>query len=330
MVAQKADISRRYLPSFLEFSFDSCIKIRNLLVELIFTEIDMKKIALFFMIFVFFGVLAAEEAQNEPVTAQPEAKDASEKTQPAEEFKAEEQEKPAEEAPAAEGQEAEVQQPQEEEQVPEIEEKPAEAAPEEAKNETPAQPEEAPAEPAKEEEIQPETAENTACEPVLKDEKPAKFMYQPSAGLGLGASIFSLRVNNDIDFLLKHTKNGTNVYLGLEIDFRYSPYLDDHSVYEIPLQMNMLFDFPVVHRNISRLSLWFSAGVDLAIGYLFYYDYDDDEWDDRKDRDSMFKVMAAWGFGVTMLFRNEVTLKLGFDSFYGKYPDLVCVAGYRF
>jgi hypothetical protein len=40
--------------------------------------------------------------------------------------------------------------------------------------------------------------------------------------------------------------------------------------------------------------------------------------------------MAAWGFGVNMLFKNDVTLKLGFDSFYGKYPDLICAAGYRF
>ena len=291
----------------------------------------MKKIFLFFVIFMFFAVLSAQEVQNEPVTAQTETKDETEKAQPAAETPAEEQAGPAEESTAAENQESEAKaSPQEEEKVPEIEEKPVEVAPEEAKNETPAQPAEAPAEQAKEKTVQPETAENTMCEPVLKDEKPAKIIYQPSAGLGLGASIFSLRVNNDIDFLLKHTQNGTNVYMGLEIDFRYSPYLDEHSIYEIPLQMNMMFDFPVVHRNISRLSLWFSAGVDLAIGYLFYYDYDDDDWDDRKDRDSMFKVMAAWGFGVTMLFRNEVTLKLGFDSFYGKYPDLVCVAGYRF
>ena len=156
------------------------------------------------------------------------------------------------------------------------------------------------------------------------------MFYQPSIGIGIGASIFSLRINNDIDFLLKHTKDGTNVYMGLEIDFRYSPYLDDHAVYEIPIQVNLAVDFPVVHRNISRLALWFSAGIDLAIGYLFYYDYDDDDWDDSKDRDTMFRVMPAWGMGVTMLFRNDVTLKLGFDSFYGKYPDIICAAGYRF
>lgn len=281
----------------------------------------MKKIFLLFVIFMFFGVLTAQEAQNEQAAAQTEEKSAAEEvkevTEPA----------PAE-APAAENQEIEAQNaPQEEKTEPETTEKPAEPEPEKAETETPVQA----AAPAEEEAAQPETAAaQSACEPVQKEEKPSKMFYQPSIGIGIGASIFSLRINNDIDFLLKHTKDGTNVYMGLEIDFRYSPYLDDHAVYEIPVQVNLAVDFPVVHRNISRLALWFSAGIDLAIGYLFYYDYDDDDWDDSKDRDTLFRVMPAWGMGITMLFRNDVTLKLGFDSFYGKYPDIICAAGYRF
>lgn len=284
----------------------------------------MKKIFLLFVIFMFFGVLTAQEAQNEPVADQNEPSAAQEEVKEVTEAA------PAE-APAAENQETEAQNaPQEEKTEPEAAEKPAEPAPEETKTETPAQPA-APEEPAKEEPAQPEpAAAQSVCEPVQKEEKPSKMFYQPSVGIGIGASIFSLRINNDIDFLLKHTKDGTNVYMGLEIDFRYSPYLDDHSIYEIPIQVNLAVDFPLVHKNISRLALWFSAGIDLAIGYLFYYDYDDDDWDDSKDRDTLFRVMPAWGMGVTMLFRNDVTLKLGFDSFYGKYPDLICAAGYRF
>ena len=287
-------------------------------------EVVMKKIFLLFVIFMFFGVLTAQEAQNEPAAAQTDEKAAAEEVTEVTEAA------PAE-APAAENQETEAQNaPQEEKTEPEAAEKPAEPAPEETKTETPAQPA-APEEPAKEEPAQPEpAAAQSVCEPVQKEEKPSKMFYQPSVGIGIGASIFSLRINNDIDFLLKHTKDGTNVYMGLEIDFRYSPYLDDHSIYEIPIQVNLAVDFPLVHKNISRLALWFSAGIDLAIGYLFYYDYDDDNWDDSKDRDTMFKVMPAWGMGVTMLFKNEVTLKLGFDSFYGKYPDVICAAGYRF
>ena len=299
-----------------------------------FLEADMKKITLFLVMFLFFGVLTAQEAQNEPVAAQTDEKAAAEEAKPAEEVKPEEPVKPVEEPQQTEEKQPEPEvkeetageKPAVAEKVPEIVEKQPETAPAEAKSQ-----EEAPVEPAKTEQAQPETAaEQSACEPVQKEEKPSKMFYQPSVGIGIGASIFSLRINNDIDFLLKHTKDGTNVYMGLEIDFRYSPYLDDHSVYEIPIQVNLAVDFPLVHRNISRLALWFSAGIDLAIGYLFYYDYDDDDWDDSKDRDTLFRVMPAWGMGVTMLFKNDVTLKLGFDSFYGKYPDIICAAGYRF
>lgn len=275
----------------------------------------MKKFFLFFMIFMLFGVLSAQEAQEGPAASQNEPAVAAEETGNAGEA-------------AAENQEAEAQN-QEEEKVPEMTEAPAQEESSETKSETSAQPEPAPAETEnKKEDVQPEPEKVSASEPVLKEEKPSRMFYQPSVGLGIGASIFSLRVNNDFDFLLKHARGGTDVYMGLEIDFRYSPYLDDHAVYEIPVQLNMMFDFPVKHRNIKHLALWFSAGIDLAFGYLFYYDYD--HYDEGKDRDTLFKVMAAWGFGVNMLFHNDITLKLGFDSFYGKYPDIICATGYRF
>ena len=281
----------------------------------------MKKIISFFALFLFAGIISAQEVLNEPVTPSEEVEKGGEGA--------------PEEAPAAENQESEAQNaPSEAETAPEpVQESPVEdqkqAEPGECKCDCPVCPE-IPAETAVGETKRNTETKEGEAESDLKEDKPSKMFYQPSVGIGIGASIFSLRVNNDFDFLLKHTKSGTNVYMGLEIDFRYSPYLDDHSVYEIPLQVNFLFDFPVYHRTIKRLALWFSAGVDLAFGYLFYYEYDNDEWNDGKNRDTLFKVMAAWGFGVNMLFKNDVTLKLGFDSFYGKYPDIICAAGYRF
>ena len=167
------------------------------------------------------------------------------------------------------------------------------------------------------------------CEPAPKEEKPAKIFYQPSIGLGVGASIFSFRVDNDLEFLLKQLSDGTNVYMGLEIDFRYTPHLDEYSIYEIPFQMNFLFDFPVSHRIIKHIAFWFSGGVDLAIGYLFYYNYGQNFYNthDNKEREHIFRIRAAWGIGANMLLHKNVTLKLGFDSFYGMYPDLTFAVG---
>ena len=292
----------------------------------------MKKLTSFFAILVFFSVLAAQEAQNEPAAAK-------ETKESAEAVKAEEP-KPAENpAPEAKNEpvtteatpEAAQESPVQEQKAPETE---PNKENEKEKPETPAQPIETSAESVKPAETRepvaepdkPVETEKPEYETSPKDEKPSKAFYQLSAGMGIGASLFSMRLNNDIDFLLKHTKNGTNFYMGLEIDFRYAPYVgeDDDPIYEIPIQANMIFDFPLNHRNLSRIALWFSAGVDLAFGV-----YDWDDWDDRESQDT-FKAMAAWGFGVNMLFKNDVTLKLGFDSFYGKYPDIICAVGYRF
>ena len=297
----------------------------------------MKKLTSFFAILLFFSVLAAQEAQNEPAAAK-------ETKESAETLKAEEP-KPAENpAPEAKNEpvttettpEAAQESPVKEEKAAETEpKKEAEQEQETEKEapETPAQPTETSAESVKSSETKeplaepnkPVETEKPECETSPKDEKPSKAFYQLSAGMGIGASLFSMRLNNDIDFLLKHTKN-TNFYMGLEIDFRYAPYVgeDDDAIYEIPIQANMIFDFPLNNRNLSRIALWFSAGVDLAFGI-----YDWDDWDDRESQDT-FKAMAAWGFGINMLFKNDVTLKLGFDSFYGKYPDIICAAGYRF
>lgn len=293
----------------------------EIVVQIKDQEVAMKKIFLFFVIFTLFGVLAAQEVQNGPAAADNGEKAGVE--QPAPEEAEEESGTAPAEAQADEDQGSEVPNtPQEEEKVPEITEKPVEPEQKEVHEETPAKTEP--------EECACECPACPAAETFAKDDKPSKVFYQPSAGLGIGASIFSFRINNDIDFLLKHTAGGTDVYLGLEIDFRYSPYINDHSIYEIPLQLNFLFDFPLNNRNVKRLALWFSGGVDLAFGYLSYYDYGDEYDDDDKDRDSRFKLLAAWGMGLDLIFHNDVFLKLGFDSFYGKYPDLVCVAGYRF
>ena len=149
----------------------------------------MKKLFLFLVIFMLSGVISAQEAQNEP------AAEESEPAAAAEEAREEGEAAPAG-AEAAENQGSEAQNTlKEEEKTPETAEKPAEPEPKETKKETPA-----PAETAKEEPAQPEAAPQPASEPVIKEEKPSKMFYNPSAGLGIGASIFSFRINNDFDF----------------------------------------------------------------------------------------------------------------------------------
>jgi len=168
----------------------------------------------------------------------------------------------------------------------------------------------------------------SAADQKAEKKTPQKVYFQPTVGMGIGASLLSLSVNTDLDVLLKHTDDDTNIYFGFDIDFRYTPYLDDHPIYEVPLQLNLAFDFKTRSNNVAYVALWFSGGIDLAFGYLYYYDYNENLED--KDKDKIFKLRPAWGMGLDLLFKNNLAIKLGFDSFYGKYPNLLCAVGYRF
>lgn len=261
----------------------------------------MKKILLFIIVFSCMLNLAAEETPQET----------AENPQPAAETAkpAEPQNDAAESLPETAVQEAQPAQAVAEE-----------AAPEQKTIEEP-EPEQ-----TQTEEVKPESA---VCDCSAADKKaPQKVYFQPTVGMGIGASLLSLSVNTDLDFLLKHTDDGTNIYFGFDIDFRYTPYLDDHPIYEIPLQLNLALDFKTRSNNVAYVALWFSGGINLAFGYLFYYDYDENL--DGKDKDKIFKLLPAWGMGLDLLFKNNLAIKLGFDSFYGKYPNLLCAVGYRF
>lgn len=289
----------------------------------------MKKIFLFILLLSSLLILQAEEAAQETVQ---EEQPASETEKPVENQPAEPQNTANGSQPetAAQEETSPAEQPQAEEAK--TEPQPAEQTPEDktaAKPETEQKPAEEPAQAQTEEPASEPAACDCSHAEQQKDKKePQGIYFQPTVGMGIGASIFSIVLNTDLDFLLKHTNDGTNIYFGFDIDFRYSPYLDDHSIYEIPVQLNLAFDFKTNHHNIDYVALWFSGGIDFAFGYLFYYDYDEDF--DGKDKDKIFKVRPAWGMGVDLLFKNNLVLKLGFDGFYGKYPNLLCAAGYRF
>ena len=299
-------------------------------------ELKMKKFFVLILLFSSFLILSAEETvQENPQNQQPAAETAKPDgnqtaesqniaVDPQQETAAQEENRPAQaaaEEPEPAPQPAEQKPEEKTTEKPETEQKPAEK-PEPAEE---TKPEQVQAEEAKPES---ETCDCSSAELQKGKKKPQGIYFQPSVGMGIGASIFSVILNTDIDFLLKHTQDDTNIYFGFDVDFRYSPYLDDHPIYEIPVQLNLAFDFKTSHRNIDYVALWFSGGINFAFGYLYYYDYDEDF--DGKDKDKTFKIRPAWGMGVDLLFKNNLVLKLGFDGFYGKYPNLICAAGYRF
>ena len=174
------------------------------------------------------------------------------------------------------------------------------------------EPEKEPEVEKQEEEVAPETKE-----------KPEFFYIQPVLGIELGNIGFGALFNLDIDFLVAQTKRKNNVYLGLDLGMTGAPY--DRFI-SVPLQANITFDFKQKDPNLNYVSLWMSIGA--AFNFWVYRDY------------SGWKGTAvAWRTGLSMIFVNDMVIKIGLDrlpvekdehNLRGLYLSLIIALGYRF
>ena len=149
---------------------------------------------------------------------------------------------------------------------------------------------------------------------------PKKFYIQPALGVGTGASMYRFNLSLDADVLVARTKK-INYYIGLDIDARTSA-LWGLEPKELAVQVNWVFDF--IQDGVPELmsaSLWISAGIDL---FLIRGMMDGDLTEHH------FEYSQAWGFGVDLVFKNYVILKLGLEGIIGIWPDLTIALGYRF
>lgn len=150
------------------------------------------------------------------------------------------------------------------------------------------------------------------------EEAPKKFYFQPALGVGTGASVFRTNLSMDLDFLLKRSKKGVGVYMGLDFDLRYATLLWDNLI-EVAFQANGVLDMDMKNQpHLKSLSIW------LSFGFLMSFE------DDYEDGYELIRKRPAWGMGTDLVFKNDMILKLGLDSFLGLYPDLTVAVGYRF
>lgn len=179
------------------------------------------------------------------------------------------------------------------------------------------------AEEVKNEPVEPQSQSENAQESVAEKEKPEFFYIQPVLGIESGNIAFGALFNLDIDFLIAQTKRKNNIYLGLDVGAVYVP---DFRFITVPLQANITFDFKQKDPNLNYVSLWMSLGA--AFNFLMYRD------------DSGWKGAAvAWRVGLSMIFVNDMVIKIGLDrlpeekdvhNLRGLYLNLMVALGYRF
>ncbi len=170
--------------------------------------------------------------------------------------------------------------------------------------------------------------------PMLTAEtaKDRKFYFEPALGIKTGLPvIFGTVLDMNFDFLVYRTEKMHNIYLGLDLGFKYSPWgnsVDNHSsknALEFPFKANISFDFKRYGPHVDYMTLRLSGGIDLLLEQ-------DEIYEDYKGvyRYSDLKLYAAWEIELNIVFKNNVVMKFAFDSSGGFYPEPVIGLGYRF
>ena len=173
------------------------------------------------------------------------------------------------------------------------------------------------------------------CSEEKDDKKPDFFYFEPSLGIKTGLPILlSAVLDMSFDFLVYSREQKPNIYLGLNLGLRYSPFGDalndsrDENRLDFPFQAKISFDFKRNRRHVGYVSFWLSGGAN-----LMWWQETDWIWknqEQEKITESFWIVTAAYGFGLDLVFKNDVVLKFGFDSVIGMWPEPVVAVGYRF
>ena len=179
-----------------------------------------------------------------------------------------------------------------------------------------------------------ETADVSRETPVKKTGLPEWLYIQPllSAGIihaGDDERIFSAVFNASVqfDFRIAHMKNGNNIYLGVDLGFKYH-----HSLYkawDIPLLSNVVFDFKTSTKNdeLEYVSLWLAFGVGIGHYDPYYVDIisTDAKWDGGGHT-----VRHSWGIGTDLKFKNGIVLQFAVKSL--AFANIIPLVGlgYRF
>ena len=179
-----------------------------------------------------------------------------------------------------------------------------------------------------------ELSENTnacPCNEFKNDNKTKKFYFALVPTFEL---LWTISAGMDLDFLLKHTEKGHNIYMGLSFTPGYSFFqYGFFNVFELPFQVNAAFDFKQNNCIVDYLSLRISGGINLLFGQPETSNYSDD----ARRYGGLSRIVPAAVINLDLIFINNMIFRVGLDmasetsSFYeGWMPFPMFGLGYRF
>jgi len=167
-----------------------------------------------------------------------------------------------------------------------------------------------------------ENANACLCNRYKKYNETKKIHFSLVPGIDIPTVVF---IGLDADFLLKHTKKGNNIYMGLSFYPGYG--LDDS--FHLPFMLNMVFDFKQQNCTVDYLSLRIAGGIDMM--------FEEREPENYKDKKSYLgKVAGEIEMSLDLIFVNNMVFRIGLNTvtyevmFSSFLPVPVVGLGYRF
>lgn len=152
-----------------------------------------------------------------------------------------------------------------------------------------------------------EISENTdscACNEYKKDNEIKKIYYSL---YWVFEPPWTTHIGLDVDFLLKRTKSGNNIYMGLTFNPGYSfGQYSLYNVFQLPFQLNMAFDFKQQNCVVDYLSLRLSGGANLLFGRP------EGSWFPGP-YNGLSKVVAAAEISLDLIFVNNMVFRVGLN-----------------
>lgn len=171
-----------------------------------------------------------------------------------------------------------------------------------------------------------------SCDQYQDVKEPKKFFFAPSLRW---VFLMTMALDMDLDFLVKHTEKGNNIYMGFTTGFRYSHFrifsdddgYDYDNFLDLPFHLNFAFDFKQKNRTVNYISLRLFGGADLLFGRKIAWNQETNKTERKYE--GLTKIDPDGGIGFDVVFVNNVIMKTGFEFTGTPWPFLYFGLGYR-
>ena len=154
---------------------------------------------------------------------------------------------------------------------------------------------------------------------VKNENSDEKWWYlQPNIGFLIGYPV-GLTLNAGLDFNVRVVEM---FHIGFNAELRLAKIApkEETIALGVPLKLRPIVPISVDNKFLKICAFWFAGGINLIFDVPVH-----------EDASYFFQKNFIYGFGIDLIFKNNLVLRLGAENYFSDYyPNLLVALGYRF